>query len=232
VDEVWKEFRASGDADLRNRLVVQYAPLVKYVVGRLGMRLPEHVDQQDLVSEGVIGLIDAIERYDPERQNRFETFAVPRIHGAIIDSLRSQDWLPRRVRSEIKKVEETRSLLEGEMGATPSLKDIADAMGSSTDRITELDNRRASARIQSLDELDNGYDSLPVADEGGLDAASADSNVLEAIKRLRERDQVVIALYYFEQLTLAEIGEVLGVTESRVSQLRTRATKALREQLN
>jgi RNA polymerase sigma factor for flagellar operon FliA len=231
VDDLWVEFRASPDPDLRNRLVVQYAPLVKYVVGRLGLRLPEHVDQQDLVSEGVIGLIDAIERFDPDRQNRFESFAVPRIHGAVIDCLRSQDWLPRRVRSEIKKVEETRSLLEGEMGATPTLDDVARAMGSSPDRVAELESTKASARMQSLDELDNGYDQLPVSDEDLLEGGQA-GHVIEAVRGLKERDQIVIALYYFEQLTLAEIGEVLGVTESRVSQLRSRATQALRDALN
>lgn len=231
MDDLWSDFRSSKDPDLRNRLVVQYAPLVKYVVGRLVGRLPEHVDQQDLVSEGVIGLIDAIERYDPDRLNRFESFAVPRIHGAVIDSLRSQDWLPRRVRSEIKKVEETRSLLEGEMGATPTLDDVARAMGSSPDRIAELESTKASARMQSLDELDNGYDQLPVSDEDLLESGQA-GHVIEAVRGLKERDQIVIALYYFEQLTLAEIGEVLGVTESRVSQLRSRATQALRDALH
>ncbi len=232
MDEVWKEFRASGDPELRNRLVVQYAPLVKYVVGRVGVRLPGHVDQQDLVSEGVIGLIDAIDRYDPGRQNRFESFAVHRIHGAVIDSMRSHDWLPRRVRSEIKKVEETRSLLESEKGETPSLDEVAKRMDSSPDRVAELDSTRAAARMQSLDELNEDYDQVPLAEDGQGDAEATPGHVLEAVRRLKERDQVVIALYYFEHLTLAEIGEVLGVTESRVSQLRSRATRSLRAELD
>jgi RNA polymerase sigma factor for flagellar operon FliA len=229
VDDVFEELRATGDPELRNRLVVQYAPLVKYVVGRLGARLPEHVDQQDLISEGVIGLMDAIERYDPERQNRFETFAVPRIHGAIVDSLRSEDWLPRRVRTEIKKIEQTRSQLESEKGAAPTVQEVADRMGSTVGRIAELDGTKASARVQSLDELDGADDQLAF---GGEDGAEPSSHVVEAVRRLAERDQIVIALYYFEQLTLAEIGQVLGVTESRVSQLRSRATKALRDAMN
>jgi RNA polymerase sigma factor for flagellar operon FliA len=228
ADDVWTELRETNDPAIRNELVVQYAPLVKYVVGRLGVRLPEHVDQQDLVSEGVIGLMDAIERFDPERQIRFESFAIPRIHGAIIDSLRGQDWLPRRVRTEIKKVEETRSRLENEMGATPSLHDVAEAMGSDPGHIAHLEGTKASARLHSLDELDGAGDAFALVEEG----AEPDGRVLEAVRRLAERDQVVIALYYFEQLTLAEIGAVLGVTESRVSQLRSRATKALRDSMN
>jgi RNA polymerase sigma factor FliA len=228
ADDVWREYRESRDPSIRNDLVVQYAPLVKYVVGRLGVRLPEHVDQQDLVSEGVIGLIDAIDRFDPDREIRFETFAVPRIHGSIIDSLRYQDWLPRRVRTEIKKIEETRSQLENEMGATPTLNELADALGTDVDRIAKLEGTKASARMQSLDELDGAGDAFALADEG----AEPDERILEAVRKLAERDQVVIALYYFEQLTLAEIGEVLGVSESRVSQLRSRAAKALREKMN
>lgn len=228
MDELWARFREERDEETRNRLVVQYAPLVKYVVGRLGVRLPEHVDQQDLVSEGVIGLIDAINRYDPDRQIRFESFAVPRIHGSIVDSLRSQDWLPRRVRTEIKKVEETRSVLEGRLGATPSLSEVAEEMGSTPDRIAQLDGTKASARLHSLDELQSVREELAEDREEW----EADGAVLDAVRKLAERDQIVIALYYFEQLTLAEIGQVLGVTESRVSQLRTKATKALRQAMS
>jgi RNA polymerase sigma factor FliA len=227
-DDVWHELRATGSETIRNQLVVQYAPLVKYVVGRLGARLPEHVEQQDLVSEGVIGLMDAIERFDPERQIRFESFAIPRIHGAIIDSLRYQDWLPRRVRTEIKKIEETRSQLEHEMGATPTLNQLADALGSDAEHIARLESTKASARVQSLDELDGAGDAFALAEE----SAEPDGRILEAVRKLAEREQVVIALYYFEQLTLAEIGEVLGVTESRVSQLRSKAAKAMREAMN
>lgn len=228
VDDPWVRFHELKDEDSRNRLVVQYAPLVKYVVGRLGFRLPEHVDQQDLVSEGVIGLIDAINRFDPGREIRFESFAVPRIHGSIMDSLRSQDWLPRRVRTEIKRIEETRSRLEGDLGRTPTMEEIAEAMGTSVESVIKLESTKSSARLASLDELQSVNDTLP-ADP---DEFEADGAVLEAVRTLAERDQIVIALYYFEQLTLAEIGQVLGVTESRVSQLRSKATKALRAAMN
>lgn len=228
MDDPWERFHEARDDDSRNTLVVQYAPLVKYVVGRLGLRLPEHVDQQDLVSEGVIGLIDAIDRFDPSRQIRFESFAVPRIHGAIIDSLRSQDWLPRRVRTDIKKIEATRSELEGELGATPTTQQIAERLGIDPAEVQRLLNTQKSARLSSLDELQSVQDTLPSDPE----ELEPDGAVLEAVRTLAERDQIVIALYYFEQLTLAEIGQVLGVTESRVSQLRSKATKAMRAAMN
>jgi RNA polymerase sigma factor for flagellar operon FliA len=228
VGDPWVRFREDRDEESRNRLVVQYAPLVKYVVGRLGVRLPEHVDQQDLVSEGVIGLMDAIDRFDPDREIRFESFAVPRIHGSIIDSLRSQDWLPRRVRTEIKKIEAARSELEGKLGATPTDEQLADYLGMTPGEVARLEAKKASARMSSLDELQSVNDTLPAEPE----ELQPDGAVLEAVRKLAERDQIVIALYYFEQLTLAEIGQVLGVTESRVSQLRSKATKALRDAMN
>lgn len=227
MDEEWLRFVETHDPALRDQLVLHYAPLVKFVVGRLGARLPSHVEQQDLVSEGIIGLIDAIERFEPERGVQFQTYAVPRIHGAIMDSIRALDWLPRRVRGQIKRLDEVRALLESANGAAPTTAELAAALGVPPQHIEELETTRAAARMRSLEEIEYGEE-LEALGTGEEDVEMGEE-MIGAVRRLPERDQIVIALYYFEQFSLAEIGTVLGVTESRVSQLRTRALRSLRE---
>jgi RNA polymerase sigma factor for flagellar operon FliA len=228
VDTAWQQYAETGDPEARNRLVVQYAPLVKYVVGRLRGRLPEHVDQDDLLSEGIVGLVAAVERFDPSRDVQFQTFAIPRIQGAVLDSLRASDWLPRRVRSEVKRLQETRALLESRQGVAPGADELAAAMGSTTQHVAQLESAAVTARLGSLEELGGTYEhAFPLSDADHVDDEAAD-DLVSAIRGLGERDQIILALYYFEQLTLAEIGSVLGVTESRVSQLRSKATQALR----
>jgi RNA polymerase sigma factor for flagellar operon FliA len=228
VDEVWSQYAETGDPEARNRLVVQYAPLVKYVVGRLRGRLPDHVDQQDMLSEGIIGLVGAVERFDPARDVQFQTFAIPRIHGAILDSLRASDWLPRRVRAEVKQVQATRELLESQTGCAPTGAEVAAAMGATTEEVAKLERTAATARVGSLEELDAAYEhAFPISDGTQIEDDAAEL-LITAIRQLDERDQIILSLYYFEQFTLAEIGSVLGLSESRVSQLRTRATQCLR----
>ncbi|MCW2806048.1 MAG: polymerase, sigma 28 subunit, SigD/FliA/WhiG [Marmoricola sp.] len=228
VDTAWQQYAETRDPEARNRLVVQYAPLVKYVVGRLRGRLPEHVDQDDLLSEGILGLVAAVERFDPSRDVQFQTFAIPRIQGAVLDSLRASDWLPRRVRSEVKRLQETRALLESRTGVAPGADELAAAMGSTTQHVAQLESAAVTARLGSLEELDATYErAFALSDADHVDDEAADA-LVSAIRGLGERDQIILALYYFEQLTLAEIGSVLGVTESRVSQLRSKATQALR----
>lgn len=226
ISDVWTEFKATGSPELRNRLVVQYAPLVKYVAGRLRSGLPQNVDSNDLVSEGVFGLMDAIEKFDLGRGLEFQTYAVPRIKGAMIDALRSQDWVPRSVREKLRAIERAHAVLVEKLGRTPTEEEIAGEMGITPKALNGLYAKVSYTSIAAVEDL------VVVDDAPAPGAAMEDDAVKEALLRhvrdLRERDQIIVALYYYEGFTLAEIGQVLGVTESRVSQLHTRAMLALR----
>lgn len=230
VAQLWADYRETRDEDLRNRLVVQYSPLVKFVAGRVRSGLPSSVDQSDLISDGVFGLIDAIERFEPERGLQFQTFAVPRIRGAIIDGLRSMDWVPRSVRSQVREVTHAQAALEARLGRAADDAEVAEEVGISRRELRDLYSKVSFTSVASFDEAGLTDDLAGEALEATEDEDTR--RVLRtAIAGLRERDQVILALYYFEGLTLGEIGTVLGVTESRVSQLHTRATLALRGHL-
>lgn len=226
VDRLWADFKESGSQELRNRLVLQYSPLVKYVAGRVRSGLPSSVESNDLVSEGVIGLMDAIDKFEPGRGLQFQTYAVSRIRGAIIDSLRAADWVPRAVRSTIRDITRVQTSLETELGRAPTDQEVAAALEVSVASLRKMYGSISSTGIASLDELGFGDEVAPRADEPA-DDHQLDA-LLPAVRELAERDQVIVALYYYEGLTLSEIGQVLGVSESRVSQLHTRATLALR----
>ena len=242
---LWQEYRATRDRGLRDRLILTYAPLVKFVAGRLGSSLPSHVDEQDLVSYGLLGLIGAIERYDPDREIKFETYAIARIKGAIIDELRSLDWVPRSVRARAREIERAIVELERSLMRAPTDEEIARKIG-----ISEEDLERSLADISrssmaALDELwspQGGNDQVALIDtiedtqgpdpEFSLEQGELNEALAEAIARLPEREKLVVTLYYYEELTLREIGEVLGVTESRVSQLHTKAVLRLKARLS
>lgn len=224
--QLWADYKEHGDATLRDRLVLQYSPLVKFVAGRVRSGLPDTVDAADLVSEGVIGLMDAIEKFDPARGLQFQTYAVPRIRGAIVDSLRAADWVPRSVRARAREVERTQQVLQARLGRFPEDQELADELGVSLRELRDLYTTIASTRVTSLDELEAPDEFVRPASDG-LDDDLREV-LMPAVRALPERDQVIVALYYFEGLTLSEIGQVLEVTESRVSQLHTRATLALR----
>jgi RNA polymerase sigma factor for flagellar operon FliA len=239
---LWQAFGQHRDAALRDRLVLHYAPLVKYVAGRVGTGLPAHVDIADLVQSGVFGLWDAIDRFEPERGLKFETYAMQRIRGAILDELRAQDWVPRSVRSRAREVERALERLESRLQRSATDAEVADELG-----ITVVDLRELYAQLQltsviALDELievgrggTSIAETLPddTVEEPGafLDSVESRRLLAEAVSQLTDRDRVVVSLYYFENLTLAEIGRVLGVTESRVCQLHTRAVLRLRSKM-
>ena len=248
VDEtqaLWLQFRKTGDENLRNRLILTYAPLVKYVAGRLGSGLPAHVDEADLASYGLLGLISAIERYDPERDVKFETYAIARITGAIIDELRAMDWVPRSVRARAREIERAIAALEGRLGRAPTDEEIAGRLGIGEDELSESLGDIARSSIAALDELwtvsGSGGDQIALIDtiedenapdpQGALSQTELKEAMADAIARLPEREKLVVTLYYYEELTLREIGEVLGVTESRVSQLHTKAVLRLKARL-
>jgi RNA polymerase sigma factor for flagellar operon FliA len=226
---VWTDFQRTRDPALRNRLVVQYSPLVKYVAGRMRSRLPHSVDQDDLVSDGVLGLMDAIERFDPGRGLSFQTFAVPRIRGAIIDGLRSMDFVPRSVRDKVRIVQQATTKLEERLGRLPDDEEVAREVGVPVQQVRDL-TKQASSNHANLDDFELA-DELASAADDSVERGDASASLRRVIAELNERDQVVIALYYFEGLTLADIGKVLGVTESRISQVHSRATTTLRAKL-
>jgi RNA polymerase sigma factor for flagellar operon FliA len=226
---VWSEFQRTRDPGLRNRLVVQYSPLVKYVAGRMRSRLPHSVDQDDLVSDGVLGLMDAIERFDPARGLSFQTFAVPRIRGAIIDGLRAMDFVPRSVRDKVRVVQQATIALEEKLGRLPDDEEVAREVGVPVQQVRDL-TKQASSNHANLDDFELA-DELASAADTSVEQGDTKDSLRRVIGELGERDQVVIALYYFEGLTLAEIGRVLGVTESRISQVHSRATATLRAKL-
>jgi RNA polymerase sigma factor for flagellar operon FliA len=241
---LWLEYRRTSSKALRDRLIVTYAPLVKYVAGRLGSGLPAHVEEADLVSYGLLGLMSAIDRYDPERDIKFETYAIARIRGSIIDELRTLDWVPRSVRSRARNIERAIRELEAKLSRAPTDEEIAGRLGITTDELEDslIDISRSS--IAALDELwstagDGDQVSLLEMLEDpdsanpvdSLDETEVREALADAISRLPEREKLVVTLYYYEELTLREIGEVLGVTESRVSQLHTKAILRLRSRL-
>ena len=226
---IWAEFHQTREPALRNRLVMQYAPLVKYVAGRMSTRLPESVDQDDLVSDGVLGLMDAIERFDPGRGLAFQTFAVPRIRGSIIDGMRAMDFVPRSVRDKLRAIAAAQVALEERLGRIPEDAEVAQETRLTLNAVRDL-TKQASSNHANLDDLDLA-DELSTTAEAATEAGAANASLMRVIDELAERDQVVIALYYFEGLTLADIGRVLGVSESRVSQVHSRATSVMKSKL-
>ena len=242
--ELWRRYKVDGEENARERLVVAYSPLVKFIAGRMASGLPSHVEESDLVSYGLLGLIGAIERFDLEREIKFETFAVARIKGAIIDELRSLDWVPRSVRSRARDVERAHAKLEARLQRAPSDEEMAVELEMSVDEFNGVLLEIANSSVLALDDLwtfadpdgsggqisvlDTIHDPNAVDPETEAQTGELKDRLADAIESLPERERLVIALYYYENLTLREIGEVLGVTESRVSQLHTKAVLALR----
>jgi RNA polymerase sigma factor FliA len=232
VDLLWRRFKDDGDRDARDRLVLQYSPLVKYVAGRVRSGLPSTVEQADLVSDGVIGLMDAIDKFDPDRGLQFQTYAVSRIRGAIVDGLRASDWVPRSIREKIRDINAAQAGLERQLGRAPQDGEVAAELGITVAELRTMYSQTAYTSVVSFEAATLDDEETPRA---AVDLPGADDDIppgfLAAVRELAERDQIVVALYYWERLTLAEIGQVLGVTESRVSQLHSRATMTLRRKL-
>ena len=245
IAELWREYKASGEERLRERLILHYSPLVKYVAGRVGVGLPPNIEQADLVSYGIFGLIDAIQKFDLDRAIKFETYAISRIKGAIIDELRSIDWIPRSVRSKAREVERAYAALETRLHRTPSEAEVADELGIALSDLHTIFSQVSFVNVVALDELltaggEKG-DKLSLVDtledtkaEDPVQAFESEETkylLAKAINTLPEREKIVVTLYYYEGLTLAEIGQVLGVTESRICQMHTKAVLQLRGKL-
>lgn len=242
IRALWLRFKSEGDPRDRELLILHYAPLVKYVAGRVGIGLPQNVETADLVSNGMFGLMDAIEKFEPDRAIKFETYAVNRIRGAIIDELRSFDWVPRSVRQKVRDVERAYHVLQARLGHSPSDEDVADELGISVRALRQVFRQVSYVHVSALDELltiggdrsdrvtlgDTIEDTRAEDPVAAYETEETKGTLALAVSSLPEREKIVISLYYYEGMTLAEIGQVLGVTESRACQLHTKAVLQLR----
>jgi RNA polymerase sigma factor for flagellar operon FliA len=243
-EELWQEYRKTRDPKIREDFIKQYAPLVKYVAGKVAVGMPSNVEFDDLVGFGVFGLLDAIEKFEPEKNVKFKTYAVTRIRGAIFDELRSIDWVPRSVRQKTREVEEAIGALEAQLGRTATDQEIASSMGMDEEEYLKILIKISGTSILSLSDVWFTGDENDKVSIGDSIESPASLNpdvivekdeirrvIIEAISELPDKEKKILVLYYYEDLTLKEIGQVLEVTESRVSQLHTKAIVHLRSKL-
>ncbi len=245
ITKLWEGFKATGSMDDRNKLVVHYSPLVKYVAGRLSAGLPNSIEQADLVSYGMFGLIDAINKFEPSRGNKFETYAMSRIRGSIIDELRSIDWVPRSLRAKARAVEKAYTKLEHELLRTPTDTEVADELGTTEEELQNVFTQISFFGLVALEETVSvgaeRSESVTLGDTipdpglgpvGAFEVEETKQILAQTLNRLPEREKIVLTLYYYEGLTLGEIGGILGITESRVCQIHTKAVIQLRSKLS
>lgn len=244
-EKLWREFKKTQDEEIREYLIEKYSPLVKYVAGKISTGMPQSVEFDDLISYGVFGLLDAITKFDIDRGIKFKTYAMTRIRGAIFDELRNFDWIPRSIRQKAKQMEQIVSDLENKMGRPVEDEEIAEEMGLSEDELKELMLQLSGTSMVSLNDiwyLGDDNDEVTIMDtlqsptannpEVQIEKEEVKDFIVESIKKLPDKEKKVIVLYYYEDLTLKEIGQVLDVTESRVSQLHTKAIMRLRGRLS
>lgn len=245
LSELWETYKLHGSASARESLIVHFSPLVKYVAGRVAVGLPPNVEQADLVSYGMFGLIDAIDKFEPERGYKFETYAISRIKGAILDELRSIDWVPRSVRSKLRQIEKAIAKLEAIHHRPATDSELAEELEWSDEQLQTALNQISQVGLAALDEIlavpgDKG-EAITLGDTiadtsvhgpmGAFEVAETRQLLGQAINALPEREKLVLTLYYYESMTLQEVGQVLGVTESRVCQIHTKAVLHLRSRL-
>jgi len=244
AEGLWERYGEKPSREVRDQLIVHYSPLVKYVASRVAAGLPQNVEQADLVSYGIFGLIDAIDKFDPGRGYKFETYAISRIKGAMLDELRSMDWVPRSVRTKAKRIEQANAKLEAKLGRAATDEELADALDITMDELETMLTKISFVGVVALDEMLSGAergDSMTLGDTiadkgagpvGSFEVEEMRQLLAESINGMTEREKTVLTLYYYEGLTLAEIGEVLGVTESRVCQIHTKSVLRLRSRLS
>jgi RNA polymerase sigma factor for flagellar operon FliA len=245
VETLWKEYKESGSKVAKDKLLVEYAPLVKFIAGRLAINLPSSVDRNDLTGAGILGLIKAVETFEPERGFKFETYAAHKVRGAILDELRALDWVPRSVRQKARELQKVFAKLENELGRLPYDDEVCEALHVSLKEYEDLlsdvapatlisleeampDRSSESKELRVIDTIEDPGSSNPLKELGFTEV----KNILkEAIANLPEKEKLVVALYHYEELTLKEIGVVLDITESRVSQIHSKAILKLRSKL-
>jgi RNA polymerase sigma factor for flagellar operon FliA len=238
--ELWKQYSDTKSPAIKEKLIVEYSNIVKYIAGRLSIYFGSNVEYDDLIGYGIFGLIDAIEKFDLKKGVKFETYASLRIRGAIIDSIRELDWVPRSLRQKNKALEKAYSELENELGHSATDKEVADRLGISIQELNKLLGEVNLSSMVSLEEfLEQNYEigvsnapgSADEKPEGYLEMTELREILVDAIGRLPEKEKMVVSLYYFEDLTLKEISAIMKVSESRISQLHTKAILRLRGKL-
>lgn len=244
IEDIWKRFKSTGDKQDRDSLILYYSPLVKFVAYRVAATLPKNIELSDLIGYGVFGLLDAINKFDLEKNVKFETYAMTRVRGAIIDALRAIDWVPRSVRAKMKDLDECFSKLAIKLNRTPTDEELANSMGVSVSDLHSIYRRISVAGVVALDDVLQGEenqgsqisigDLIPsnyMSPTNSLEDNESKKMLEDAISKLSEREQAVLKLYYFEYMNLSQIGEILGVTESRACQIHAKAILALRAAL-
>jgi len=241
IERVWVEYKSTGNPELRNKLIEQYLPLVRYIAERLASKLPQNVELDDLTSAGIFGLMDAVEGFDIARGVKFETYCTTRIRGAILDELRSLDWVPRIVRNKAQKVEIARTTLEGRLGRPPTEAEIREELGVTTE---EFESMLADSHPRSMSSLSEGSREDESRGDGSRLSVVPDHKAVDPERELRRKEvaefmmrglsrkeRLIMILYYFEELTMREIGATLNLSESRVCQLHSRIVQRLQQQL-
>ncbi len=231
-EKLWEMYQTKKTPELREQIILEYAPLVKVVAGRLSMYLGYNVEYDDLVSYGIFGLIDAIDKFDQDKEVKFETYASLRIRGAILDQIRKMDWIPRTVRQKQKKIDEAVKRVEMQTGKTAQDEEVAKELGLTGEELTEWQSQLKVTNVISLNEfieqgsepvMDARHNSHFIQPEQKVEQEELKVKLQEAMGQLTEKEKKVILLYYYEDLTLKEISRVLEVSESRISQLHTKA---------
>lgn len=238
--ELWKKYSETKDPAIKEQLIIEYADLLKYVAGRLSIYFGSNVEYDDLVGYGVFGLIDAIDKFDLSKKVKFETYASLRIRGAIIDSIREQDWAPRSLRKKGKELEKAYFEIENQLGHSASDQEVADKLGITSDELNKLLQEVNMSQMISLEDYleqnhETGFDVLSARDvnqpEKRMEVVELKETLSEAITKLPEKEKTVVTLYYYEELTLKEISMIMKVSESRISQLHTKAILRMRGKL-
>lgn len=236
---LWIRYKEQGDSAARDQIILQYMRVVKYIAGRMAMHVPSCVEMNDLVGWGVLGLMDAVQKFDHDQDVKFSTYASIRIRGAIIDQIRTLDWAPRSLRNMARKVGDARERLRHEKGRDPTLHEVAEVLGTTPEQVEDTVSQLQTAQILSLDDYlpgDEGEETRKVDVTGSktltpeqvMEGKERQDRLVQAILKLPDQQQRVLNLYYYQELTLKEIGAVLEVSESRVCQIHTAAMKALR----
>ena len=238
LDEIWRTYRQTKSPELKEKLILEYAPMVKFVAGRLSIHIGQHVEYDDLIGYGIFGLIDAIDKFDLDKGVKFETYASLRIRGTIIDNIRKMDWVPRTLRQKNKKYEQICAELEAELGREPTVPELAEKLNLSVDDAKELIRKSTVLSLVSLDTyLEHKYENVlgfgapEDTPEGHFNKQEVQSMLAEALNKLSEKEKTVVTLYYFEGLTLKEISGIIGVSESRVSQIHSNAIVSMQGKL-
>ncbi len=234
IMKLWLAYQQSKKTEIREKLIEHYLPLVKLVAGRLAISLPQHVDKDDLISNGFFGLLDAIEKYDTSRGIKFETYAVVRIRGAMLDAIRSQDWVPTSVRQKAKQYEQAIAQLENQLGRSATDEEVAMALGISSSELYTLINQLNASTIMPLEDFTKAETSSNhlVNPSDHIEAEEVKQDLAKAIDKLPEKEKLVVSLYYYEGLTLKEISLILKLSEARISQLHTKSIFRLRGALS